>query len=496
MCDLGRADFQEYLQTARHDNIVTMPVVEDQSHLLTQLRSLGEWIHHAGMNEPDLLGVVAYLNDLASRVRQGAECEDFKGSIPGQSFFLDRAASSSLGAVTKAGVVVVNTWVRGSNFNVQVMQGQYSMDDIDAALELDKSFLEHGKFRRGDNKTIARTGVMTTVLGNLLAGHRADGQTRPLNIKSIDTVPVVLTQEDVQDDSSGILVHKDFDLLAGMLKDITIYRQLSDPEQRLVVLSGAKNVDLLHAWVRANDNIGLRYLTNEDVAAICPGMTARHLEFSSAGGAEGFGVAILSVDGGCDESHKLIVMCPSLGWASSVFCPQRGDYLGCFVAVANFVRFALFAMEPLPNDDLVRFMFAGVKGGCSNDLCASAAASFAARSDPLFVSPCVALGKLPNSQAQKDAASKTGKLPATQAQKDATTLTMKGVKKVYKCGGASWKKRKSGCGAIHPSGAGLPVLNGRTVQKLPCPADDPSCPKYVNPSKKQKSVASFFGKKT
>jgi hypothetical protein len=233
-------------------------------------------------------------------------------------------------------------------------------------------------------------------------------------------------------------------------------------------------------------------------------------------------------------------MCPSLGWASSAFCPQRAEYLGCFVAVANFVRFALFAMEPLPNDDLVRFMFAGLKGGCSNDLCASAAASFAARSDPLFVSPCVAAGralglkygklpatqatkdaasktgKLPANQAQKDAASKTGKLPATQAQKDAASKTGKlygklpptqaqkdassklhtGVKKVYKCGGASWKKRKSGCGAIHPSGAGLPVLNGRTVQKLPCPADDPSCPKYVNPSKKQKSVASFFGKKT
>ena len=249
-------------------------------------------------------------------------------------------------------------------------------------------------------------------------------------------------------------------------------------------------------------------------------MTARQLEFTSAGSAEGFGVAEMLVRTGCDESHKLVVMCPSLGWASSVFCPQRAEYLGCFVAVANFVRFALFAMEPLPNDDLVRFMFAGVKGGCSNDLCASAAASFAARSDPMFVSPCVAVGralglkygklpatqaakdaasktgKLPATQATKDAASKNGKLPATQAQKDATSLKSKGVKKVYKCGGASWKKRKSGCGAIHPSGAGLPVLNGRTVQKLPCPADDPSCPKYVNPSKKQKSVASFFGKKT
>ena len=74
-------------------------------------------------------------------------------------------------------------------------------------------------------------------------------------------------------------------------------------------------------------------MNNEDVAAICPGMTARQLEFSSAGGAEGFGVAILSVEGGCDESHKLIVMCPSLGWASSVFCARRGEYLGCFVAV-------------------------------------------------------------------------------------------------------------------------------------------------------------------
>ena len=93
--------------------------------------------------------------------------------------------------------------------------------------------------------------------------------------------------------------------------------------------------------------------------------------------------------------------------------PRRvPEYLGCFVAVANFVRFALFAMEPLPNDDLVRFMFAGVKGGCSKDLCASAAASFAARSDPMFVSPSVKTGKLPATQATKDVASKIGKLPA------------------------------------------------------------------------------------
>ena len=123
----------------------------------------------------------------------------------------------------------------------------------------------------------------------------------------------------------------------------------------------------------------------------------------------------------------------------------------------------------------------------------------------MSVSPCVAVGralglkygkmngKMTATQATKDAASKTGKLPATQAQKDATTSKTKGVKKVYKCGGASWQKNESGCGAIHPSGAGV---NSHTVKELPCPADDPSCPNYVNPSKKQKSVASFFGKKT
>ena len=85
---------------------------------------------------------------------------------------------------------------------------------------------------------------------------------------------------------------------------------------------------------------------------------------------------------------------------------------------------------------------------------------------PMFVSPCVAVGralglkygKLPATQAVKDAASKVGKLPATQAQKDATAKShklrkTKGAKKVYKCGGASWQKSESGCGAIHPSGA-------------------------------------------
>ena len=79
------------------------------------------------------------------------------------------------------------------------------------------------------------------------------------------------------------------------------------------------------------------------------------------------------------------------------------------------------------------FMFAGVKGGCSKALCDAAAASFAARSDPMFVSPCVAVGralglkygkingKLPATQAVKDACAKTGKLPATQAAKDAAS---------------------------------------------------------------------------
>jgi hypothetical protein len=231
---------------------------------------------------------------------------------------------------------------------------------------------------------------------------------------------------------------------------------------------------------------------------------------------EGFGVAEMLVRTGCEDIHKVVVMCPSLGWASSIFCARRAEYLGCFVAVVNFVRFALFAMEPLANDDLLRFMFAGVKGGCSKALCAAAAATFAARSDPMFVSPCVASGralglkygkingkingKLPATQATKDAVAKTGlkygKLPATQATKDAVAKSNKlraGVKKVFKCGGASWQKSKSGCGAIHPSGAGV---CSNTVKKLPCPADDPSCPNYVNPSKKQKSVASFFGKKS
>ena len=86
---------------------------------------------------------------------------------------------------------------------------------------------------------------------------------------------------------------------------------------------------------------------------------------------------------------------------------------------------------------------------------------------------------------EKDAASKTGKKTGKK--------TCAGIKKVFKCGGAAWKKSESGCGAIHPSGAGVNLNN---VKKLPCPADDPSCPKYVNPSKKQKSVASFFGKKS
>ena len=61
------------------------------------------------------------------------------------------------------------------------------------------------------------------------------------------------------------------------------------------------------------------------------------------------------------------------------------------------------------------------------------------------------------------------------------------VSKKFKYGGAAWKKSESGCGAIHPPG-----VNVKIVKKLPCPANNPKCPNYVKPSKKQRSVASIF----
>ena len=64
---------------------------------------------------------------------------------------------------------------------------------------------------------------------------------------------------------------------------------------------------------------------------------------------------------------KLVFVHKSSGWVLGVYNAHRANSLACFIGQVNVGR-RVFGADRMPNDELLRFLAQGVKGGLSKEL--------------------------------------------------------------------------------------------------------------------------------
>ena len=163
---------------------------------------------------------------------------------------------------------------------------------------------------------------------------------------------------------------------------------LSDPAIAVVIVQGALGAGVLTDTL---SNLGARVEHVPQALLQHYNLNLNQINFQSAGATNQTKGALCVQAPGAPP--KLVFVQESSGWALSHYNSHRACSLACFIGQVNVGR-RVFGANSLPNDDLLRFLAQGVKGGLSKELTEAANRQFDLRGDSRFVSAAVRTGAL------------------------------------------------------------------------------------------------------